>query len=227
MNGRPSKSHPVFSPERIAFVKEHLATAKQFPNKVAEMMRAVGLYSAKTYLGDIERTVKKIVDNISMGEKSKTVYRAPTLEPPMCLHKSIRYDAEKDNFYCNDCYGGMGLAYYRVAKELMRVQAEGRDFQGKGLPNIQRLRKGRKSLCVVVEGVGLCDDCGKPKRPQKPDGYGSMICADCDEKHGVISAFKNWLLMFDERNRDVILEWMDTPEAFPTIVKILVEGPKL
>lgn len=151
---------------------------------------------------------------------------AGKLPPPMCLHKSIRYDAEKDNFYCNDCHGGMGLAYYRVAKELMRVQAEGKDFQGKGLPNIQRLRKGRASLCEAKIGIGLCDDCNQPKRPQKSDGYGHMICADCDERNGVISAFKNWLRMFDERNRDVILEWMDTPEAFPEIVKILVEGIK-
>jgi hypothetical protein len=220
MNGRPSKSHHVFSPERIAFVNAHLATAKQFPRKVAEMMREAGLYSPTTYLGDIEGAVRKIAgadNNWSMAKKSnRTVLgtlaeaearreKELTLPPPMCLHTSIRYDADKDNYYCNECHAGMGL----------------KDFLGKGLPDIQRLRKGRESLCEAKVGIGLCDDCGQPKRPQKSDGYGHMICADCDEKYGVINAFRNWLRMFDERNRDVILEWLATPEAFPEVVKIL------
>lgn len=35
------------------------------------------------------------------------------------------------------------------------------------------------SLCETREGIGLCDDCGKPKWPQKYMGYGCMVCLDC------------------------------------------------
>lgn len=35
------------------------------------------------------------------------------------------------------------------------------------------------SLCEIREGIGLCDDCGKPKWPQRYMGYGCMVCLDC------------------------------------------------
>lgn len=41
------------------------------------------------------------------------------IPPPHCLHPEVVYDNEQDNFYCKKCYKGMGLAYYKVAKELM------------------------------------------------------------------------------------------------------------
>jgi len=35
------------------------------------------------------------------------------------------------------------------------------------------------SLCEIRHGIGLCDDCGKPKWPQRYMGYGCMVCLDC------------------------------------------------
>lgn len=35
------------------------------------------------------------------------------------------------------------------------------------------------SACETVPGIGLCDDCGLPKRPQEYDGCGHMVCLDC------------------------------------------------
>jgi hypothetical protein len=41
--------------------------------------------------------------------------------------------------------------------------------------------------CEVVPGIGLCDECSQPKRPQEFDGYGHMICADCRNRLGQVS----------------------------------------
>jgi hypothetical protein len=35
------------------------------------------------------------------------------------------------------------------------------------------------SLCETREGIGLCDECAKPKWPQRYMGYGCMVCLDC------------------------------------------------
>jgi hypothetical protein len=41
----------------------------------------------------------------------------------MCLHNQVRFDAEKDNYYCTACHGGMGLAYYKAARERDALKA--------------------------------------------------------------------------------------------------------
>ena len=38
---------------------------------------------------------------------------------------------------------------------------------------------GSESLCELRQGIGLCDECGLPKWPQKYEGYGFMVCLDC------------------------------------------------
>jgi hypothetical protein len=40
-----------------------------------------------------------------------------------------------------------------------------------------------KSKCEIRPGIGLCDQCGLPKWPQRYMGYGSMICLDCLEQN--------------------------------------------
>lgn len=33
--------------------------------------------------------------------------------------------------------------------------------------------------CEDRPGIGLCDECGKPRWPQIYVGYGCMVCLDC------------------------------------------------
>lgn len=39
------------------------------------------------------------------------------------------------------------------------------------------------SLCEIRPGIGLCDNCGEPKFPQRYYGAGTMICDDCASRY--------------------------------------------
>ena len=44
-----------------------------------------------------------------------------------------------------------------------------------------KVTKERRGTCELRPGIGLCDDCGLPKWPQRYMGYGFMVCLDCLE----------------------------------------------
>jgi hypothetical protein len=41
------------------------------------------------------------------------------------------------------------------------------------------------SLCELRPGIGLCDECSLPKRPQQYMGNGCMVCLDCIAKYNL------------------------------------------
>lgn len=53
---------------------------------------------------------------------------------------------------------------------------------GAALANWLRRKPPTRKPCEIRPGIGLCDDCGKPKWPQRYVGNGCMVCLDCLER---------------------------------------------
>lgn len=62
---RKRETLTAFQPERVDFIQQNLGRARMTPIAVAYEMKEKGYYSNTTYIGDIERTVKKIAAMLS------------------------------------------------------------------------------------------------------------------------------------------------------------------
>lgn len=63
------RTNPRYDADKVQYIRENLDVALEDPEKVARWMKDKGMYSSKTFVGDIRRTVFKLAEMIRNGDQ--------------------------------------------------------------------------------------------------------------------------------------------------------------